>query len=672
MIIDTMKRSTVLKQDNRKVHTWSSQLRTRGFQFTLDLLILIAAFAISYLLRFDFHVPDDYSFNGRMQLPLVVLIQLLAMHLCGIYNFIWRYVGMAEIKAFLKAALLSFLVIAGIRFFITEQFQEWRVPLSIALIDVGLAFGGVLGVRVFRRNIYERFEKSGDAPSEKPKRVLLIGAGRAGVMVIKEVSGRGDLALDIRGFIDDDRMKKGAIISGIKVLGTTNDLARLVGQEGIDHVIISLVQASRQEYRRILNLCAEVPVKVKTIPGLYEILQGRVEVSRIREVQIEDLLGREAITLEVDNMRNLLKGKRVMVTGAGGSIGSELARQVARFSPSSLILVERAEPALFYIDKELKENAFSFQIVPLVVDIRDEVKMRAIFAGYQPQIVIHAAAHKHVTMMELNPTEAVKNNSLATQLLGTIAGECGVDTFVLISTDKAVRPTSIMGASKRLAELIIQYLGRKFKTKYVAVRFGNVIGSTGSVIPIFREQIRKGGPVTVTHPEMIRYFMTIPEAAQLVLQAAVIGEGGEIFVLDMGEPVKIVDLAKDLITLSGFTPFEDIDIVFTGVRPGEKLFEELNTEGEDVSKTRHPKIFIGKIEAPPKYKVQRAIEDLVLISMLEQPDEVRRVLTDLIPESNLILLNSKTEEDLGVPVPKIIRDMEQVEYLHPAHSPNVS
>jgi FlaA1/EpsC-like NDP-sugar epimerase len=594
------------------------------------------------------------------------------MHLCGIYNFIWRYVGMAEIKAFLKAALLSFLVIAGIRFFITEQFQEWRVPLSIALIDVGLAFGGVLGVRVFRRNIYERFEKSGDAPSEKPKRVLLIGAGRAGVMVIKEVSGRGDLALDIRGFIDDDRMKKGAIISGIKVLGTTNDLARLVGQEGIDHVIISLVQASRQEYRRILNLCAEVPVKVKTIPGLYEILQGRVEVSRIREVQIEDLLGREAITLEVDNMRNLLKGKRVMVTGAGGSIGSELARQVARFSPSSLILVERAEPALFYIDKELKENAFSFQIVPLVVDIRDEVKMRAIFAGYQPQIVIHAAAHKHVTMMELNPTEAVKNNSLATQLLGTIAGECGVDTFVLISTDKAVRPTSIMGASKRLAELIIQYLGRKFKTKYVAVRFGNVIGSTGSVIPIFREQIRKGGPVTVTHPEMIRYFMTIPEAAQLVLQAAVIGEGGEIFVLDMGEPVKIVDLAKDLITLSGFTPFEDIDIVFTGVRPGEKLFEELNTEGEDVSKTRHPKIFIGKIEAPPKYKVQRAIEDLVLISMLEQPDEVRRVLTDLIPESNLILLNSKTEEDLGVPVPKIIRDMEQVEYLHPAHSPNVS
>jgi FlaA1/EpsC-like NDP-sugar epimerase len=465
--------------------------------------------------------------------------------------------------------------------------------------------------------------------------VLLIGAGQAGVLAAREIHGRGDTGLVIKGFIDDDPQKQGSVIYGVKVLGTTEDMPWLVRTQGIDHVVITIAAASRNEIRRIVKLCELIPVKVQIIPGLYEILQGNVEVSRIRDVEIEDLLGREPVRLDEEDMSRFLAGKAVMVTGAGGSIGSELARQTARFHPSSLLLVERAEFALFNIDRELRERWPEISIVPLVADVSNEARLRAIFETHRPQVVLHAAAHKHVPLMEHNEAEAVKNNVLATHRIGELAGEFGVQAFVMISTDKAVRPASIMGASKRVAELVVQDLDRRYQTRYVAVRFGNVIGSAGSVIPIFREQIRNGGPVTVTHPDMMRYFMTIPEAAQLVLQAGAMGEGGEIFVLDMGQPVKILDLAKDTITLSGLKPFEDIDIVFTGIRAGEKLFEELQVRDECLTKTRHPKIYIGKIAAYPEQDVRRALERLAFLCENERDSEVREYLGDLLPEARL-------------------------------------
>ena len=406
-------------------------------------------------------------------------------------------------------------------------------------------------------------------------------------------------------------------------------------------MVITIAQASRTAIRRIVEICESVPVRAQIIPGLYQILSGTVEISRIRDVEIEDLLGREAVALDEDLLRSFLTGKTVMVTGAGGSIGSELARQMARFEAGTLLLVERAEFALFDIDRELRTAWPDLSIVPLVADVCDRELMKGLMERYQPSVVLHAAAHKHVPMMESNPTEAVKNNILATRTLGEVAGEAGVETFIQISTDKAVRPTSVMGASKRVAELVVQDLNPRYRTSFVSVRFGNVLGSAGSVIPIFREQILEGGPVTVTHPDMVRYFMTIPEAAQLVLQAGAMGEGGEIFVLDMGEPVRILDMAKDMISLFGLKPYDDIDIVFTGMRPGEKLFEELETEGEDITKTRHPKIFIGKIQTYDDRKVLLALDTFRELSELGRERDLRRYFNEFLPEATGLLKNER-------------------------------
>lgn len=623
-------------QQNNRLQQLQQRLPNKQLQFAFDLIVLVSAFALAYLLRFDFDIPEQWLLHGLTQLPYVVLIQFTMMILIGVYSFIWRYIGMAEVKAFILAALMSALPVLILRMSLPERFQGWMVPRSVIVIDTILGFGGVLGLRVLRRALYEHYEKRQKTTRtrHKVKRpVLLIGAGRAGVLAAREIQGRGDIDLEVKGFVDDGRRKQGSVIHRIKVLGTTEDLPRLVNELEIDHVVITIAQASRHDIRRIVETCEKIPVRVRIIPGLYEILQGRVEVTRIRDVQIEDLLGREPVSLDEEGMRSFLAGKTVMVTGAGGSIGSELARQAARFAPSSLLLVERAEFALFNIDRELREALPELSIVPLTVDVGDEARMRSIFNAYRPQVVLHAAAHKHVPMMESNPTEAIKNNVLATRLLGKLAGESDVEAFVMISTDKAVRPSSVMGASKRVAELVVQDLDRRYTTRYVAVRFGNVIGSAGSVIPIFRDQIRRGGPVTVTHPDMVRYFMTIPEASQLVLQAGAMGEGGEIFILDMGEPVRILDLAKDTITLSGFKPYEDIDIIFTGIRPGEKLFEELDTAGEQVSRTRHPKIFIGKIAAYSEERVRQALERLARYAQDEREPELRAYLNELLPEA---------------------------------------
>jgi len=619
-------------------------------QALLDVALLLAAFAAAYQLRFDFHVPPDAVYAFLTQTPFVILLQFVALTMTGARASIWRYTDLAHVKSFFYAAVGSMVVVALLRLTLPEVHQAWRVPLSVNFIDTLLAFGGAFGMRVVRRAEYEHKKKrlqlkehinvNGNG-NGKRKAVLLIGAGRAGMLAAKEMEARGDLDLKIKGFVDDDRAKLGRlVVQSHRVLGDTQDLPELVRSLGIDHVVITIAHASRHQIHRIVKICEEIPVKVRIIPELYEIIEGRVEISRIRDVQIQDLLGRDPVKLDLDSLNKELAGKTVMVTGAGGSIGAELARQVLRFSPAHLLLVERAEFALFDIDHELKAANPAQSIVPLVADIGDESRMRSIFNSYRPHVVIHAAAHKHVALMELNPTEAVKNNVLNTRLVAELAGEFKAEVFVLVSTDKAVRPASIMGASKRAAELVVQDLNSEYQTRYVAVRFGNVIGSAGSVIPIFQEQIRNGGPLTITDGRMKRYFMTIPEAAQLVLQASAIGRGGEVFILQMGEPVRIMDLAETLITLSGFKPHEDIKIVEIGMRPGEKLFEELKFETEETVPTSHPKIFVNKLATLEPETVRVALQRLSELVRDKDGAGLRRLLHELLPEASLASASS--------------------------------
>jgi FlaA1/EpsC-like NDP-sugar epimerase len=598
--------------------------------FVLDAAVLLAVFVFAYALRFEFRIPRLWFDRALVQAPVFVGLQIAALAASGVYTYIWRYVGLAELRGFARGIGISLAPIAALRLL---RVAPLDAPTSVIIIDGILALVGVVGLRVVRRVVYERFEKAAGEPRRR-KAILLLGAGRAGILAAREIGARGDGELEIKGFIDDDEQKVGSVIQGVKVLGTTRDLARLVQQHQIDHVVITIARATRPEMRRILDVCESVPVKARVIPGLLELLQGNVAVSHIRNVEIEDLLGREPVQLDMELVGRFLTQRSVVVTGAGGSIGSELCRQIARFGPRRLILIEQAEGALFDIDRELRAKFPAVDIAPVIADVTDRERIDRLFSKERPDVVLHAAAHKHVPMMEKNPGEAVKNNVVGTRIVAEAAGRHAVSAFVLISTDKAVNPTSVMGATKRLAELSIQALQRRFsETRFVAVRFGNVLGSAGSVIPIFREQILKGGPVTVTHPDMVRYFMTIPEAAQLVVQAGAMGHGGEIFVLDMGEPVRILDLAKDMIRLSGLRPGDDIEIAFSGVRPGEKLFEELGTSSEAVEKTRHPKIFIGRITGTDVDVLDAGIARLLQAAADDDGARVRAELKALIPEA---------------------------------------
>ena len=610
----------------------------RPTQFIADVAVLSGAFFVAYMPAVNVQLGEFYVDVLMRQLPFVVLVQFSALFLVGAYSILWRYVSIEDLKVFLKAAVISLAILLALRFLLSfSDFNLWQVPVSVILIDTVLAFGGLLGLRVLRRFFYEFGEKNKVyAGKHRVKRIptLLVGAGRMGATLVKEMSGRRNTELEIRGLVDDDPRKRGGSVSGYKVLGTTNDVPRLVDELSIKQVVIALDEVGGMEIRRIMDICSAIPVRAQIVPSLNEIATGRVSVSRIRDVQIEDLLGREPVILDDKNLHDFLTGRTVMVTGAGGSIGSELVRQIINYRPKCLLLVERAEFFLFQIGRELSEIK-DVDFVPLIADIGDEPRMRDIFEAYRPEVIFHAAAHKHVPLMEVNAAEAIKNNVLATRSLGTLAGKHGTRDFVLISTDKAVNPTSVMGASKRIAEIVVQGLNKRFETNYVAVRFGNVLGSAGSVVPIFREQIQKGEPITVTDKEMTRYFMTIPEASQLVLQAGALGTGGEIFILDMGEPVKIVNLAEDMIRLSGLTPYEDVDIVFTGVRKGEKLFEELEITGENLDKTNHPKIFIGKIAEYSNDEVERIVSSFQSAVVESDEPRIRQIFNEVLPEARI-------------------------------------
>lgn len=616
-----------------------NRLLARGTQVALDVMVLASALTLAFLLRFDWSPPQPMLHRLIISLPYVVAFQYALLAAFGIPKFAWRYVGLREATRILGAMAVStagLMAARSVALYGLHRFQlseQIVLPLGVIAIDFGIAFLGVTGIRVLRRLLAERAETVSRAvPTTAPVLTLLVGAGQAGALVARELASRPDLGLKAVGFLDDDPMKIGTVMHGVPVLGTTQDLSAVATRTGAKEVLVTIANAPGSAIRRILAVCERAGLQTKIIPGLYEIVGGQVNLSRIREITIEDLLRRDPVHLDDDAIRTVIAHRSVLVTGAGGSIGSELCRQACHYGASQLVLVEQAENNLFQIHRELIERWPHIEIVPRIADICDPVRMETIFAEHRPQAVLHAAAHKHVPMMEWNPGEALKNNVLGTRLVADLADAHGVAEFVMISTDKAVNPTSVMGASKRVAEIYIQALGQQSRTRFVTVRFGNVLGSTGSVIPIFQEQIAKGGPVTVTHPEMKRYFMTIPEACQLVLQAAGLGKGGEIFILDMGEPVKIVDLARDLISLSGLRPDDDIEIRFTGVRPGEKLFEELSVEAESAEKTQHPKIFVGRQRPYALAEISRAVDELLPVAESGNDVEVKASLERIVPE----------------------------------------
>jgi FlaA1/EpsC-like NDP-sugar epimerase len=605
----------------------------RSVQVAIDVAVLSAAYWMAFLFRLEFAFPDSWLTVLVVTWPYVVLLQYLGLLAFGVPRMSWRYIGIGDVFRIACALGVVTAILAAVRFAAPRAEVELAIiPYGVIAINLALAFLGLIGARGARRLIGERNERARTAKGVEKLRVLLIGAGQAGVMVAKEIANRPDLGLRAVGFLDDDPAKIGMSIGGVPVLAATSDVAAVAARKHVKRALITIANAPGNQIRRIAELCRDAELETKIIPGIYEIVGEKVNLSRIREVAIEDLLGREPVRLDEVVVGDSIRSRVVLITGAGGSIGSELCRQVSRFGPSRLVLVERYENALFEIHRELATACPHVQIEPCIADVCDAERMERIFATCKPALVFHAAAHKHVPMMEWNPCEAVKNNIGGTKVLADLSDRHAVQKFVLVSTDKAVNPTSVMGATKRVAEIYLQSLSRQSETKFVTVRFGNVLGSAGSVIPIFREQIAKGGPITVTHPEMRRYFMTIPEASQLVMQAGAMGEGGEIFILDMGEPVKIVDLARDLIILSGLKPDEDIEIKFSGLRPGEKLFEELSTDSEHAEKTKHPKVFIGRIAAHSWEAVSVGVDAILGIAHHSEEDRLRETLGDLVPE----------------------------------------
>jgi FlaA1/EpsC-like NDP-sugar epimerase len=564
--------------------------RHRIWQLVADAGLIALAWYLAFALRFDQGVPRYYDTLFRRTILIVVAIKLVVFVLFRFYDRWWRYVSIRDMWSAVRGVTAASLV-ASLTVYFFSPVAQVRLPRSVAVMDWLLLLGLIAGTRLFARSVIER-PGTGRLVA-RGKEVLVVGAGDAGQLTIREMQRNRQLGYTPIGLIDDDPRKKNLRIHGVRVLGTTEELAHILRDNRPDEVLIAIPSASGEARQRIVTVTRENNVPVKTLPGLYELISGETDLAtQIRPVQVEDVLGREPVDVDLEASASYLENETVLVTGAGGSIGSELCRQIARLGPQRLILVDQGETALFEIERELVDERGFAPSIPVLADVKSRTKMRQVFDRYRPSIVFHAAAYKHVPLMEANPLESVRNNALGTRILAEIAVEFGAERFLLVSTDKAVNPKTVMGQSKALCEWIVEAYGARedIATRFVAVRFGNVLGSSGSVIPIFRRQIANGGPVTVTHPEMTRYFMTIPEAASLVIQAGGIGGRGDVFVLDMGDPVRILDLAKQMVRLSGKEPDRDIAVEIVGTRPGEKLHEELWGAGETAVSTSHPKI----------------------------------------------------------------------------------
>ena len=592
-------------------------LNTYRVRQAILLSVDICCILIAFLLSLRLIGNNSRIGLNNIIIPLGICIVL---HICmfmksGCYSSLWRYAGDEEILSIIMSSAIYTIISI-----IAHKILRYNYSILFYLVYGIFIAASTIGVRLCYRS-GRRLANRGYI--EEESRVLLVGAGTAGHVVINEIKRNPQMRKKIVGLLDDDINKVGRRIHNIKILGTTDDVEKIVNQHHIDEIIITMANVSKEEKKAIIEKCQQTKCKLKTLPGMYEIIDGKVDIKKIRDVEIEDLLGREPIKTNLKEISDYIENKVVLVTGGGGSIGSELCRQIATFNPKHLIIVDNYENNAYAIQQELiRKYGNNLNLSTIIASIREEVRMEEIFKEYRPEVVFHAAAHKHVPLMENAPSEAIKNNIFGTYKVASLADKYKVKRFVLISTDKAVNPTNIMGATKRAAEMIIQTINEKSDTEFVAVRFGNVLGSNGSVIPLFKNQILEGGPVTITHPDIIRYFMTIPEAVGLVIQAGAMAKGGEIFILDMGEPVKIVDLANNLIKLSGFEPGEDIKIEFTGLRPGEKLYEELLMSEEGLTSTENKKIFIGK---PVKFSTEKVKKHLEVLRNIVDNEEVELI-----------------------------------------------
>jgi len=592
-----------------------------GLLLFIDIVIVSVTPLLSLVIRFeDMAVIETYLPMLFSVLPVFIAVRLSAFYGFGLYHRLWRYASINELVAISTAVTVSSIIIATY-----TAFDGPDIPRSIHFISwfstIILIGVSRLCLRIIAHLRYRKGEKD-------ISKLLIVGAGDAGAMIAREIKQRYYDSKQIVGFIDDDPYKRNQMIYGIKILGGRSAIREIVSNYQVKEIIIAMPSVGGIVVREILNECKHTDCTVKTLPDIYEMIDGEVSIQQLRDIDLEDLLKREPVRLNLNEIAGYISGRCVLVTGAGGSIGSELCRQIAKLSPARLCLLGKGENSIYEINRELRIKFPNIDVRPIIADIRDSERIDEIFNVNTPQVVFHAAAHKHLPLMEFQPKEAVNNNIFGTKVIAEAADRFRTEVFVMVSTDKAVNPTSVMGATKRVAELVIQSINKTSETKFVAVRFGNVLGSRGSVIPLFKKQIAAGGPITVTHPDMKRYFMTIPEAVQLILQAGSIAKGGEVFVLDMGKPVKIVDLAHDLIELSGLIPYEDIKIEYTGIRPGEKLFEELLTAEEGTDATKHEKIFVANIRTVGEKQFQLR---LTALRKATHDDDVVRIIKKIVP-----------------------------------------
>ncbi|WCL47826.1 polysaccharide biosynthesis protein [Leptospira sp. GIMC2001] len=607
-----------------------SNFSRRYLVFPFDFVFMVVSFFLAHWIRYEnFSFLEDRNLFFT-SLVIVVSVRSVIFLLSGIYRSIWSYASIHDLVEIIKTTLLSSLVSTTMLLFYNRFSQLSRmVPILDTLLLLSFLCIRSFSWRMIRDEI---FKANRNTAGTKP--VILVGAGKLGATFLGEIRRHKELNFQPVGFIDEDQGKIGGHIQGVPILGNLDVLEDAIRSNSVQQVIITMSHPDGKFVTQVVKICDKCQVPFKILPGLGELLLDAPKIKQLREVEVEDLLGRSTVKLEVENIQSYLKGKRILITGAGGSIGSELCRQVMYFEPETLILLDAAETPLYEIEYEMR-NRFTnkTKIHPVVADVKNLSRLSHVFEVHQPQVVFHSAAYKHVPMMEINSSEAVLNNVMGTKNLADVSRLTGVERFVLISTDKAVNPVNIMGVSKRVAELYLQHISVNSRTKFITVRFGNVLGSNGSVIPRFREQIKRGGPVTVTHPDIIRYFMTISEASQLVLQAGSMGEHGEIFILDMGEPVRISNLAEEMIRLSGYTPNKDIKIEYTGLRPGEKLFEELMLDQEGIKKTHHPKI---RIAAPlQSYNLllfQNKLNTMFSMAKANKDAEIYKLFQELVPE----------------------------------------